>query len=308
MKNLFKIIGKRLILLIPVLIGISILVFTIMDMAPGDAAQNILGQNASQEEVAELREELGLNRPFLTRYFDYMKGVLSGNLGTSWSTHLPVLDEIAARLPTTIGLTIGSTLIMVIIGVPVGIISAVKKYSVIDCIFLVLAFIMTAMPSFWIGLILMLTLGLKLHWFPTIGAETWKHFVLPCIALSSVQMAAIIRMTRSTMLEVMNQDYIRTARAKGASEGRIVFRHALRNTMMPVTTLIGLRIGSCMGGTLIIESVFGMPGFGSLIINAVRIKNVPVVMGGILYIAIVIGIVNLAIDIIYTFIDPRVRV
>ena len=236
-----------------------------------------------------------------------MAGLIHGDFGVSWVSDLPVLEEIGSRIPTTLTLAFIATAIMTIVGVPLGIVSAVKQYSFLDTLCVFSAFILASVPSFWLGLLLVLLFSLTLNILPATGVDSWQNFILPCITLASVMMASLLRMTRSSMLEVVRQDYIRTARAKGADEKRVIFHHAIRNALLPVVTLVGLNFGNLMGGTIIIENVFAMPGLGTLILNSLYVKNTPVVMGGILFIAVCISIVNLLIDITYSFIDPRVR-
>ncbi len=304
---MLKFIGKRLLMMIPVLIGISFIIFAIMSLTPGDPARLILGEYVEDEAIQAMRDELGLNDPFFQRYFDYMAGLIHGDFGVSWVSDLPVLEEIGSRIPTTLTLAFIATAIMTIVGVPLGIVSAVKQYSFLDTLCVFSAFILASVPSFWLGLLLVLLFSLTLNILPATGVDSWQNFILPCITLASVMMASLLRMTRSSMLEVVRQDYIRTARAKGADEKRVIFHHAIRNALLPVVTLVGLNFGNLMGGTIIIENVFAMPGLGTLILNSLYVKNTPVVMGGILFIAVCISIVNLLIDITYSFIDPRVR-
>lgn len=304
---MLKYIGKRLLLMIPILLGISFIVFSIMNLTPGDPAQLILGDSATQEDIESLREEMGLNAPFLVRYLNYVKKAVSGDFGTSYRSRAPVINEILARLPSTIKLAIGAMAIMIILGVPIGILSAVKQYSLVDNVSLISAFLLTSTPGFWLGLMLMLLFSLQLGWLPATGVETWKHYILPCLTLASANMAALLRMTRSSMLEVVRQDYIRTAKAKGANNNRVIFKHALRNALLPVITIIGMNFGVMLGGTMIIESVFAMPGLGTLTITAIRMKDTPQVIAGVLFVSIAISIMNLLVDIIYTFVDPRLK-
>ena len=304
---MLKYILKRLLLLIPVIIGISFIIFSIMQLTPGDPAREILGDNAAQEAVDALREEMGLNDPFLLQYGRYMWKAVRGDFGTSYQTGQSVMKQILERFPTTIYLAIGATLVAIIIGVPVGLISAVKQYSLMDDISTIFSMVLTAIPNFWLGLVLMLALSLKLKWFPAYGATSLKHFVLPWITLSCMTLAVLIRMTRSSMLEVIRQDYIRTARAKGARERRIVFRHALRNALLPVITVIGTQLSVQLGGAIIVETVFSIPGLGTMIISGIKTKDIPVVMGGVMFIALVGGLVKLLVDILYAYIDPRLK-
>ena len=294
-------------MMVPVILGISFIIFSIMSLTPGDAARMILGPDATYDQVDALRAELGLDQPFLVRYVRYVANALRLDFGRSYVNNVPVINEIQARFPYTLMLAFGSTLLMVMIGVPVGIISAVKQYSVIDNISLVSALLLTSMPAFWLGPMLTLLFALRLNWLPAIGVESLRHFILPCVTLAAAMMASLIRMTRSNMLEVVRQDYIRTAKAKGASERIVIYRHALRNALLPVITIIGLNFGGLLGGTMIIESCFAMPGLGTRTIGAIREKDLPVVMATILFIAILGGVINLIVDIIYAFVDPRIK-
>ena len=304
---MLKYILKRLLLLIPVIIGISFIIFSIMQLTPGDPAREILGETATQEAVDALREEMGLNDPFLLQYGRYMWNAIRGDFGTSYQTGQSVIKQILERFPTTIYLAIGATLAAILIGIPVGLISAFKQYSIIDDVSTIFSMVLTAVPNFWLGLVLMLTLSLKLKWFPAYGATSLKHFVLPWITLSGMTLAVLSRMTRSSMLEVIRQDYIRTARAKGAKERRIVFHHALRNALLPVITVIGTQLSVQLGGAIIVETVFSIPGLGTMIISGIKTKDIPVVMGGVMFIALVGGLVNLLVDILYAYIDPRLK-
>lgn len=304
---MLKYIGRRILMMVPVLLGVSFIIFTIMEFTPGDPAMLMLGENATEEEIHELREDMGLNENFFVRYFNYVKNAVQGDFGISYRNKVPVTSEITSRLNNTLKLTTLGVLISVVIGVPVGIISAVKQYSIIDYTSLITALILTSLPAFFVGLMLILIFSLKLNWLPATGADSWKNFVMPAITLAAASMATLIRMTRSTMLEVIRQDYIRTARAKGATERRVIFKHALRNALLPIVTLIGLNFGTQLGGAIVTETVFTMPGLGSLMINAVRTKDTPIVMSAVITIAIIAGFVNLFVDILYTFIDPRLK-
>lgn len=295
-------------MMIPVILGISFIIFTILALTPGDPAQMILGENATPEAIAEKREELGLNENFFVRYFKYMGNALTGDFGRSYRTNLPVWDELMSRFPNTLVLAFFGIGLAVVIGVPIGILSAVKQYSIIDTVSLGLALVMTSIPAFWMGLMLMLVFALHLDLLPAVFDDTtWKSFVLPSVTLAIGTMATLIRMTRSTMLEVIREDYIRTARAKGAREKTVIFKHALRNALLPVVTVIGINFGLQLGGAVICESVFSIPGLGTLMITSVRQKDIPMVMAAVLFVALTISVVNLLIDILYSYIDPRVK-
>jgi len=300
-------IGKRILMMIPVLLGVSFIIFTILALTPGDPARTMLGMDATTENVEALREQLGLNDPFFVRYFNWVINAVRGDFGNSYSRKIPVIQEILARFPATLKLAAGGMVIMVGIGVPVGIMSAVKQYSLADSVSMVTAMLLTSMPPFWFGLLLQLLFALQLGWLPATGADTLKHFILPCVTLAASMMASLIRMTRSNMLEVIRMDYIRTARAKGANERTVIYKHALRNALLPVITIIGLNFGGLLGGTMIIESVFGLPGLGTNAIGAIREKDTPMVMTSVLFVACLAGFINLAVDIIYAFVDPRIK-
>lgn len=302
-----KYILQRIGMMVIVVIGISFIVFTIMNLTPGNPAQLILGQSASPDQVAKLEEEMGLNDPFFVRYFDYMVNAIQGDFGESYQTGLPVFEEIFSRFPTTLILASVAMLFATIIGVPVGVISAVRQYSIVDAVSTVCALIFASIPSFVLGLILMMVFALNLGWFPATWQDDFSSYVLPALTLSTATMATLVRMTRSTMLEVLKQDYIRTARAKGADEKSIVLKHSLRNALLPIVTVIGVDFGYLLGGAVVVESVFAMSGLGSLLITCIRMKDTPVVMGAIMFITITYSLVNLVVDIIYAFIDPRIK-
>lgn len=304
---MFKFIFKRLLMIIPVVIGISFIIFSIMALTPGDPARLILGESASQTDVELLREEMGLNDNFVIRYVDYMKGVVGGDFGLSYRNKIPVYDEVFARFPNTLVLAFWGISLSVLIGVPIGIISAVKQYSILDTMSLGAALVLASIPAFWLGLMLILLFSLRLNLLPSTGVETWRNFILPSITLAAGTMATLIRMTRSTMLEVIRQDYIRTAKAKGAGERRLIFKHALRNALLPVVTIIGINFGFQLGGAMIIETVFAMPGLGTLMITSVRMKDTPMVMAAVLFVAVAVSLVNLLVDLLYSLIDPRIK-
>ena len=293
--------------MIPVLLGISLIVFSIMELTPGDPVSLMLGEGASEQAVHELREQMGLNDNFFVKYVRYVKNAVMGDLGISYRNKVPVISEIVSRFPTTLNLTFWGVVLSVVIGIPVGIISAVKQYTIIDTLSLLAALILTSMPAFWLGLMLILLFSLKWNLLPATGVSTWQHFIMPAITLAAASMATIIRMTRSTMLEVVRQDYIRTARAKGASEFRIVYKHALRNALLPVVTVVGLNFGYQLGGAIVTESVFAMPGIGTLMVAAVRTKDTPIVMASVLFVAFLAGVINLIVDVLYVYIDPRLK-
>lgn len=298
---------KRLLLMIPVILGISLLVFAMLELSPGDPAQIILGMKATPEALADLRKQMGLDQPFWTRYFNYVLNALHGDFGTSWRTNIPVFQEIVARMPTTIRLALGSMFLVVLIGIPVGIISAVKQYSVLDNLTLTGALILSSMPAFWLGTLLILLFALKLSWLPAMGNDSISGYILPWITLAASYLVTLVRMTRSSMLEVIRADYIKMARAKGASEKQVILSHALRNALLPIVTIVGMNFAGLLGGTVIIEQVFTLNGLGSLAITSVRQLDVPMVMAEVLFIALITSVVNLIVDVLYVYIDPRLK-
>lgn len=304
---MYKYILKRLMMMIPVLIGISIIIFTIISLTPGNPARLILGDRATQNAITELNEKLGYYDPLPVKYFHYMKGLLTGDLGSSYRTGASVTSEIAARFPTTLLLATLNITLTAVMSIPLGVLVAVKKNSPIDNVMTVLALVFTAMPSFWLGMLMMLVFALWLNLLPATGSETFLHFILPALTMSLLSIAQIMRMTRSSMLEVIRQDYIRTARAKGVSENKIIWRHAIRNALLPVITTMGVNFGYTLGGSVITETVFGMTGVGTLLLSAVRSKDVPIVMGCVLFMSFLFSIVTLLVDLSYGAIDPRIK-
>lgn len=279
-----------------------------MYFTPGDPAKIMLGESAPEDQVQQLREDLGLNDPFLVQYVRYVKNaVLEQDIGRSYTSKRPVSTEIAARFPNTIKLAAIGVLVAVALGVPTGIISATKQYSVFDNVAMVLALLGQAMPNFWQGLMLIIIFSVNLNWFPSSGFDTWSHMVLPAFTLGTSSAAIITRMTRSSMLEVVRQDYIRTARAKGQTESVVINQHALKNALIPIITVIGLQFGYLLGGAVLTESIFGITGVGRLMVDSIRSRDYPIVQGGVLFIAITFSIVNLFVDILYAFVDPRIK-
>ena len=302
-----KTIGKRLLVMIPVMIGITLLIFFIISLTPGDPGRLILGPMATEAEVQYLNAQLGFDRPFFVRFFDYLTSLAVGDFGRSFTTNLPVLEVIGSRMPVTLTLTFYSIMLTVLVSLPIGIYSAIKQYSLMDGASILMAILLAAMPVFWLGLILILTFSLRLQWFPATGAEGFRSFVLPTITMAAGTIAVITRMTRTTMLSVIREDYIRSAMAKGASQWQIITRHALRNALIPVVTLLGINFGTMLGGTVLVENVFGMPGIGALLVDAIRMKDEPVVLGCVIILALFFCLINLLVDISYAYIDPRLR-
>ena len=298
---------KRLVLLVPVVIGVSALVFFIMALAPGDPAVTLLGTDAKPEAVAALHAELGLDDPVIVQYGRYMNNLLHGNLGVSYTSKRPVFEEYMMRFPYTFKLTVYSMLVAILISIPIGIISAVKQYSLIDNIGMVGALAGLSIPNFWLGLLLILLFALHLGWLPSGGATAPGSVILPAITIGTGLTAAITRMTRSSMLEVVRQDYIRTARAKGVSSKKVITRHALRNALIPIVTIICTDFGVTLAGAATTEVVFSWPGVGRLTIDAINRKDRPLAIGCLIMTAIMISICNMIMDIIYAIVDPRIR-
>lgn len=304
---MLKYIAKRILLIIPVMIGITLFIYLLLDLAPGDPVSMILGTDASKEAVAELRVELGLDKNVLVRYVNYMSDALRGDFGKSWMTSKSVTDEFMQRLPNTLSLAFSALAITIVIGLTFGTLAAVWQNSPIDGATLILALVFASMPSFWFGLMLQIIFSLKLGWFPAMGVGSWKHIVLPAVTLSLGTIANQVRMTRSSILDVINMNYVRTAKAKGAGSFRVVFHHVIRNALMPVVTNWGLTFATAFGGTIISETVFSVPGISSFLINAVKVRDIPVVMGTVIIVSVIVAVINLIIDIIYAVIDPRVK-
>ena len=304
---MFVFIIKRLLMFIPVLMGVVLVIFIILDFTPGDPAQIILGDMATPAEVTKLREEMGLNDPLIFRYGRYVMGLAQGTMGVSYKSGMPVLEEVAARFPNTLKLAVSSTLLAVILALPLGIIAAIKQNSIFDSVSMLFALIGITMPVFWLGLLLMLLFSLRLGWLPVSGADTLRHLVLPSITLGFMHMAAIARVTRSSMLEVIRQDYIRTALSKGLPFRTVITRHALPNAIIPAITVTGLQIGQLLGGAILTETVFSWPGVGRLLIQSIYSRDTPLVLGCIVVLCLCFSIVNLIVDLLYAAVDPRLR-
>lgn len=298
---------KRLLLLIPIILAVVIIVFTIMYLTPGDPGTMILGSTANPEKIAQLNSQLGYDKPFFERLGRYLFDIVQGDFGNSWRVDKPVFDLIFERLPVTAALAVLAMLTAVIIGLPLGILSAVKQYSAADIISTTAAMILAAIPEFWLGLMLMLFFGVQLKILPIFGADTFANYVLPVITLSLPTSAAILRFTRATMLETIRQDYIRTARAKGAKEKTVIFKHALKNALLPVITVVGNYFGALFGGTILVEFIFNMPGLGQLMYDSIRQKDVPQVMSTVIFLAMLFCLVMLVVDLVQASIDPRIR-
>lgn len=304
---MIKYVCKRIIMMIPILLAVSFIIFTLLYLTPGNPAELMLGQNATPEAVAQLEVELGLDKPFLVRYANYLWDLLHFDLGTSYATKEAVSTRIWNCVPYTLELAFISILFAALLGIPIGIISATKQYTAFDNTTMVFALIGISMPVFWIGILLILLFCVKLKWFPSSGWGTVKQMILPAITVGAQSVAVICRMTRSAMLEVIRQDYIRTVRAKGQTEFAITVRHALHNALIPIITVVGLQFGALLGGAIMAETVFAIPGLGRLMIDAIKARDYPIVQGVVLFVAVTFSFVNLIIDIIYGFIDPKIR-
>ena len=304
---MYKFVVKRLLQLIPVIIGVTFIVFFIMNLAPGDPAAIILGDQATAEALAMKREELGLNDPLLVRYFNYMKNLLRFDFGTSYVSRLPVMGELSVKVPISIIVAFTAIAGSLLVGIPLGVLSAVKQYSLLDVIPTSMAICLASAPSFWLGLLLMLEFSLRHQWLPSFGVEKPWWFILPMLTLVAIYGSNQMRLTRSSMLETIRQDYISTVRAKGATERVVIWRHALKNALLPVITAAGNNFGILLGGAIVTETLFSLPGLGTFIVNGVKQKDVPVVMGGTITLAALFAFVMLAVDVIYAFADPRVK-
>lgn len=304
---MIKYIMKRLLALIPVIIGITLLIYCVMSFSPGDPATMQLGSAATQESIAQLRVELGLDQPIVVQYLRYMANLLRGDMGNSYITGNSVSGEIASRFPHTLKLSIAAMALAVVISIPIGIVCATRPNSLLDAVSMIFALIGLSMPAFWCGLMLILVFSVWLGWFPAVAANSVRGLTLPSVTLAFGSMAIITRITRSSMLEVIRQDYIRTAKAKGVPRRAIIRRHALPNAMIPTITVIGLEIGTALSGAVLTETVFAWPGLGRLVVDAIKNKDTPLVLGSIMVFAITFSLVNLIVDILYAYVDPRIR-
>lgn len=292
---------------IPSILGVMIIVFAMVRLAPGDPAQLLAGEFADAETIELIRERFGLNDGIEVQFWRFVSGVATLNLGESTRTKRLVTQDLATYFPNTIELALGAIFVALLFGIPAGIFAALRPNSPLDLAVMVFALIGVSMPVFWFGLLAILIFSVQLGWFPVAGRGTFRHLILPAISLGLGSMAIIARMTRSSMLEVLNQDFIRTARAKGLVHSAVVLKHALRNAMVPVVTVIGLQFGALLAGTVITETVFSWPGIGSLLVQSILARDYPVVQGAVLLIAVSFILVNLIVDLIYGYIDPRIR-
>jgi peptide/nickel transport system permease protein len=302
-----KYILKRILLLIPVLLGVTFIVFSIMYLTPGDPAQLILGEKASPQAIADLRHQMGLDKPFIVQYFTFVAKAVTGDFGRSYTTNRVVFAEIFSRFPNTLILAIVGVTVSIAIGIPVGIISATKQYSITDNVSMIVALLGVSMPNFWLGLMLILIFSVNFNLLPSGGFNGIQSLILPAITLGYSSSAIITRMTRSSMLEVIRQDFIRTARAKGVAEKTVILRHGLKNALIPVITVVGLQFGNLLGGAVLTETVFSWPGVGRLLVDAIRAKDTPMVLASVVFLATTFSICNLLVDILYGFVDPRIK-
>jgi peptide/nickel transport system permease protein len=301
---------QRLLAVIPVLFLVSLLVFLMLDLVPGDPVDALVSQTQgtiSPEDRAIMREEMGLNDPLPVRYLRWLADALRGDLGTSIASGQPVWELIVQRFPSTLELTVVGIGLAVMIGFAIGILAALNRGNLIDTVTMAFGTIGVSMPSFWFGLLLLLVFAVELRWFPVISTSGWIALVLPAITLGFRASAIISRLVRSSLIEVLGQDYIQTARAKGLLNRRVVWSHALKNTLIPIVTIVGLQFGSLLGGAIIVEAVFVRRGIGQLVINGIQVRDFPVVQGTILFVALIYVFVNLFVDLLYGFLDPRIR-
>lgn len=303
---MIQFIVRRFVQLIPVLIGVSILVFSLMHITPGNPAHIIAGESAPEETVKQIEERLGLNDPLTVQYFRFVKNAVQLKFGNSWRTSLPVEHELWPRFWVTFELAVYSTIFSIFLGLIAGIISAVRQYSLADVSIMLVALFGLSMPNFWLGLMLMNWFAINLGWLPATGWGSAKQVIMPVITLGTGGAAVIARMTRSSMLDVISQDYIRTARAKGVRERVVIYRHALKNALIPVVTVVGLQFGGLLSGAVLTESVFAINGMGALIIDRIMARDFPVVQASILVISVIFVLVNLLVDISYRFLNKRV--
>lgn len=298
---------RRALLSVITLLGVSLGVFMMIHAVPGDPILVMLSEFASPADVDALRGQLGLDRPLYVQYWRYVSSAAQGDLGRSVRSNRPVLSEIAWRFPNTVRLAVASLVLAIVIGGAIGVVSAVRRNTLFDHGAVITVLAGLSMPSFWLGLMLMILFAVRLEWLPVAGYEGWRHLILPTVTLATAPAAVLARLTRSSMLEVLNEDYVRTARAKGIRERQVIVRHALKNSLIPVVTVIGLQFGHLLGGAVITETVFAWPGIGRLVVDAILARDFPVVQGAVLVIALGFVLVNLIVDMLYAYLDPRIR-
>lgn len=304
---MFQYIIKKLIIVPLTVLASILLIYFLVNLSPVDPVDLIMGQNGTEESMAELREELGTDDPIIVQYGRYIWNLLHGSMGKSWYTNADVWEEVCSRLPVTFKLAMIVSVISIAIGTVLGIICAVKQYSIVDTGVNFISMFFSSMPPFWIALMLLLWFSLQLHWFPSYGVGSWKHWVLPVVCLSIPNITRFTRFTRSAMLDCIRQDYVRTARAKGNKERVVIYREALRNALIPLITVAGTTIAQMMGGVVVIEQVFSIPGLGMLVISSIQKKDVPMVIGTIIVIAVIFLVITIIMDILYAIVDPRIK-
>ena len=302
-----RFLARRLVLTIPVLLGVATLVFSLIHLIPGDPAQAMLGEAAPQSDVEELRRQLGLDRPLAEQYAVFLGGLVKGDLGTSLRTGLPVTEQIVERMPATFELAAAAMLVAILFSMPLGIAAAVRRGTVVDHAAMTVSLAGVSVPNFWLGPLLAIVFAVELGWLPVSGRGTWAHLVLPAVSLGAALAAILARMTRATMLEELREPYVQAARARGVSRSRAVMRHAFRNSLIPVVTLVGLQFGAVLTGAVITETIFAWPGIGRLLIQSIGFRDYPLVQGCILLIALTYVAVNLVTDMLYGVLDPRIR-
>ncbi|HBL10525.1 MAG TPA: peptide ABC transporter permease [Cyanobacteria bacterium UBA11162] len=337
MLNLAEYIGKRLINLLPVLLGITLLVFTLLHLIPGDPAVIILGERATPEQVEILREQLGLNQPLPLQYLTFLWNLVRFDFGTSIISGIPIIDEIRTRWPATFELSVAAIIVAIALGIPIGVLAAVRKNQLADNLSTIGSLVGVSMPVYWLGLLLIYLFAVNLNWLPPSGRisiemglnfqpitgfyvldallqfnikvlqDVVSHLILPALTLGTIPLAILARITRSAMLEVLSQDYIRTARAKGVPERWVIFKHALKNALLPVVTIIGLQFGTLLGGAILTETIFSWPGIGSWIYEGILARDYPVVQGGVVFVSVSFVLINLLVDISYALLDPRIK-
>ncbi|MGA7671899.1 MAG: ABC transporter permease [Nitrolancea sp.] len=298
---------KRLLALIPVLLGVSLIIFGIMKLIPGDAAEVIVGTSGTAADVANMREVLGLNKPIYVQYWYFISRATTGDFGDSTQTGRPALKEFVSRVRPTAELAGAAMLIAIVFGMLTGIVSAVLQYSVWDYLVTLVSLIGVSVPIFWFGLMLMLLFSVWLGWLPATGSGSLSRLIMPALTLGSASTAIIARQMRSGLLEVLHQDYVRTARAKGLMEWVVIARHAVRNALIPTVTVVGLQFGYLLGGSVLTETVFARPGVGSFLVNSIQARDIPVVQATIMMLAVAFLVVNLLVDLLYAVLDPRIR-
>jgi peptide/nickel transport system permease protein len=307
---------RRLLLAVPVLVGVSILVFAVMHLSPGDPAAIMLGAQATREDIERLHRDLGLDHALPVQYGRWIGRVLQGDLGRSIPLGREVLPEVLVRFKATLILTAGALMVALVIGVPAGIVSATRQYTWLDRLSMGIAVTGVSLPVFWTGIMLIIVFSLTLRWLPSAGmyspyggdlADLGRHLVLPAVTLGTASAAAIARMTRSAVLEIVRQDFVRSARAKGLGERAVVGRHVLKNALNPIVTVLGIQVGTLLGGAILTETVFSWPGLGSMMVRAIQARDYPLVQGGVLLIATTFVVVNLLVDLLYAVFDPRIR-